>query len=303
MSYQLNSAKDAQGDEQVFMTKFNARRAEIEKYKQAHGGDLEGAYASVTGEQWPAGRSVKISHGQPEMTKDRTVKSVLGKYVAPIGAGALTALTLGGAAPALATMFGGGGAAAAPVAGSSITGGMSLMPAALPAVVGAGTSTAGAVAGGGALSTLAGLARKPNVLGGISKMITGGADASANNRGAALAANMDMDRLNIDRNAENRASTGDAWRRLQQAAYMEHRTPYAKPAGSTMDFSSMTHGASTPDELAGADAMKQEMLAQLKAGTSLPPATNVSQYTQPGAMERLARYAGPAANIFSSMRS
>lgn len=113
MSYQLNSARDANGDEQQFMERFTQNRAAIENYKRQHGGDLERAYRAVTGQAWPAGRSVKIHNGQPEMTKDRTVKSVLGKYVAPIGAGALTALTMGGAAPGLAAMFGGGGGATA----------------------------------------------------------------------------------------------------------------------------------------------------------------------------------------------
>ena len=101
-----------QSGEAQFLAFFTQRRPEIEAYKRQHGGDLEGAFQRVTGTPWPEGRSVKIHDGVPEMTKDRTVKSVLGKYVAPIGAGALTALTLGGAAPALAGLFGGGGAAA-----------------------------------------------------------------------------------------------------------------------------------------------------------------------------------------------
>ena len=101
------------GDEHLYLNRFTENRRAIEAYKARYGGDLEGAYQAVMGEPWPEGRSVKISHGRPELTKDRTVKSVLGKYVAPIGAGALTALTLGGGAPALAGVFGGGGAGAA----------------------------------------------------------------------------------------------------------------------------------------------------------------------------------------------
>ncbi len=119
MSYKLNSAKDSRGDENVFMADFTKNQAAIMRYKQINGGDLEHAYQAVTGKPWPAGRSVKISHGVPEMTKDRTIKSVLGKYVAPIGAGALTALTLGGGAPVLASLFGGGGAAGAGGAGAA----------------------------------------------------------------------------------------------------------------------------------------------------------------------------------------
>ena len=117
MGYNLNSARDSRGDEHLYVEDFNKNRAAIEAYKRQHGGDLEGAYRAVTGRPWPSGRSVKISNGRPEMTKDRTVGSVLGKYVAPIGAGALTALTLGGGAPVLAGVLGGGGTAGGAAAG------------------------------------------------------------------------------------------------------------------------------------------------------------------------------------------
>ena len=126
-----------QPGEAQFLAFFNQRRPEIEAYKRQHGGDLEGAFQRVTGTPWPEGRSVKIHGGVPEMTKDRTVKSVLGKYVAPIGVGALTALTFGGAAPALAGLFGGGGAAAGGAA--------------------AGGAAAGGAAAGGTAATAGGL--------------------------------------------------------------------------------------------------------------------------------------------------
>jgi len=128
MGYTLNSAKDSQGNEQLFMELFNRQRPQIEAYKQQHGGDLEGAFGTVTGTPWPSGRSVKISHGQPEMTKDRTVKSVLGKYVALPAALAATAAFAPGAIPALAhavggsAMAGGGGALAGRAAMGAIPG-------------------------------------------------------------------------------------------------------------------------------------------------------------------------------------
>lgn len=115
MAYQINSAKDASGQEHLFMEMFNRLAPQIQAYKQQRGGDLEGAFQAITGTPWPEGRSVKLGRGGiPEMTKDRTVKSVLGKYVVPIAAGALTA---GFGIPAL--MAGGGAAAAGGGAGAA----------------------------------------------------------------------------------------------------------------------------------------------------------------------------------------
>ena len=82
MPYTPNAARDSVGDERRFMQRFQQHQAAIVAYKQRYGGDLEGAYRAVTGESWPSGRSVKIKNGIAEMTKDRTVKSVLGKYIA-----------------------------------------------------------------------------------------------------------------------------------------------------------------------------------------------------------------------------
>ena len=139
------------GDESVYLNRFTQNRRAIEAYKARHGGDLEGAYQAIMGEPWPEGRSVKISHGRPELTKDRTVKSVLGKYVAPIGAGALTALTLGGGAPVLAGLFGGGGAAGAG-AGAGIAGASGAAGTLGGAGFGLGAAgTAGAIGGAGTL--------------------------------------------------------------------------------------------------------------------------------------------------------
>lgn len=125
MAYTLNSASDSRGDEAQYVARFNANLPAITAYKRQHGGDWEGAYGAVIGHPWPAGRSVKVTNGRGEMTKDRTVKSVLGKYVAPIAAGV--------AAPfALPALVGGGGAAAG----------------AAGAGTGAGTGAGGLTAGG-----------------------------------------------------------------------------------------------------------------------------------------------------------
>lgn len=118
MAYQLNSASDASGHEELFVQKFKANQAKIVAYKQAHGGDLEHAYQAVTGEPWPEGRSVKLKNGEPEMTKDRTVRSVLGKYVLPAAAAVVAPYAIGALA--------GGGAAAGGAAAGAGAGGVGI---------------------------------------------------------------------------------------------------------------------------------------------------------------------------------
>jgi hypothetical protein len=106
MAYTLNSAKDSKGDEDKYVAYATANAQKIYDYKALHGGDFEHAFQAVTGIPWPAGRSLKMKNYQAEMTKDRTVKSVLGKYVLPAAAAVL-------APYALSALAGGGGAAAA----------------------------------------------------------------------------------------------------------------------------------------------------------------------------------------------
>lgn len=141
MSYQPQSQ-----EEQAYIAELNAHDKAIWDYHQQRGVPLEDAFQAVTGKPWMAGRSIKFVGGTGgntgngfDMTKDRTFKSVLGKYIAPIGAGALTALTLGGAAPSFAALFGGGGGAAAGGGGAA-----------------AGAGAGGAAAAGGGVA--AGLA-------------------------------------------------------------------------------------------------------------------------------------------------
>ena len=142
------------GDENVYLNRFTQNRRAIEAYKARHGGDLEGAYQAIMGEPWPEGRSVKISHGRPELTKDRTFKSVLGKYVAPAAAIA-AAPFVGGASLGF---LGGGGAGVAGASGAAGTlggAGFGLGAAGTAGALGAaGTLGAGAA---GAAATGAGL--------------------------------------------------------------------------------------------------------------------------------------------------
>ncbi len=161
MAYTINSAKDSQGDEHTFLQRFAAAQPAIEAYKRSRGGDLESAFQAVTGTPWPSGRSVKIKSGVPQMTKDRTAKSVLGKYVA-----LPAAMAAGGymAAPAIMGAMGAG----AGVAGGGLGTGALAAGATVP---GAGMATGAGLSGGGAgfLGTLGKVA-----LGGGKKFVGGG---------------------------------------------------------------------------------------------------------------------------------
>ena len=146
----------AQGDEQLFLDDFRKNQAAIEAAKRQFGGDFEGAYQRVTGKPWPAGRSVKLSGGVPIITKDRSVKSVLGKV------GQVAAI-------------------AAPIVAAPFTGGMSL------AAIGALSGAAGAkLSGAGWKGTLAGagLGAIPGLggAGGVAKRAAGETVAAAAKR-------------------------------------------------------------------------------------------------------------------------
>lgn len=142
-----------QGDELGFLERFTSRLRDILTHKQQYGGDLEQAYQAVTGEAWPSGRSVKLRQGMPTMTKDRTVKSVLGKYVLPIGAGALTAFGIPGLFPGLASGGGTGVVGASGAAGTLGGKGFGLGQAGTAGAIGA-AGTLGAGETGNLLSRL-----------------------------------------------------------------------------------------------------------------------------------------------------
>jgi hypothetical protein len=269
MAYAINSAKDSRGDEHLFMDRFTQNRAAIEAYRRQHGGDLEGAYRAVTGEAWPEGRSVKMSNGRPEMTKDRTFKSVMGKYVAPIGAGALTALTMGGAAPALAGLFGGGGAAggagaAAGAAGAGAAGaggaGLGLLSGGvLPLGTGlGGAAAAGGASAGGIGGILGGIgsAIKADPLGALGKIgggISGAASGMAEGRrddayAQAAAGRVNQDAMGMD---QKRAVLSSLLGGVQDASI-------SRPAGSTIPTFGVSGGL-RPSALSGKDALMAEL--------------------------------------------
>ena len=154
MAYTINSAKDAGGNEDLYLQDFIQNQDQIQSYKNSHGGALEDAYQAVTGRPWPKGRSVKVGKNGAEMTKDRTAKSIIGKYLAAPAAIGATAVFAPGALPALAHGLGGAlgiGGGAAGAAGGTAVG--STVPSLIPgfgALSGVGAGFSGAAAGGAA---------------------------------------------------------------------------------------------------------------------------------------------------------
>lgn len=146
--YHLNTAEDSKGDEHLYVIEFNKRLPEIKAYMKARGVSAEKAFQGVTGKPWPEGRSVELKRGDSVgfMTKDRTIRSVLGKGAIAAGAG------VGGyfAAPALASAASGGGGGAGGVAGGASTAGAG-------SGVGAGSVGGGVLAANAAGITDAGL--------------------------------------------------------------------------------------------------------------------------------------------------
>ena len=101
-------------EEQGYMDLFMKNDRAIWDHKQRQGGSFEDAFQAVTGKPWMPGRSVKHTYdngGRFDMTKDRTVKSVLGKYIAAPAAVGLTAAFAPGALPAVGKAFLGAGKA------------------------------------------------------------------------------------------------------------------------------------------------------------------------------------------------
>jgi hypothetical protein len=299
MSYQ----DKATAEELAYLEAFRQHQAEIIAYKAQHGGDLEGAFQKVTGVPWPQNRSVKLTNGAPEITADRTFKSVMGRYVAPIAAGvaggfALPALLGGGAAA------GAGGAAS----GAAAAGGAGA----------AGTAATVATAAGASKSVwdrLRDISGNPLVgtaVGAAGKALEGTAAGAAHNRGVELDANIenaklkqqaerDYDNANIARSADDRAGQKSAWEMLNHAAYVANApkdlnttklSPYSKSIAGPGD-----------DARAGASALMGQTRDDLMSGRfrtnggaplPMPQRTGADvTIPRPGAFERIGGILGP----------
>lgn len=290
MSYTINSAKDSHGDEDKFMQAFNANLPKIMAYKQQHGGDLEGAFGAVMGTPWPAGRSVKVKNGAGEMTKDRTVKSVLGKYVALPAAIAATAAFAPGALPAIGHAMASGASALTGIGGAAggaggVAGGVGAISP--MAAFGAGST---AVGGGGIMGALGGAGGFAKLAGMASSM---GKTAAAN-RGTALEASQVQDQINTSRGAEDRASQGDAWKRLQEASYLQNKKGGYANTANLPTFGTTTPFNADPAIAQGAGGMKDEVMRRLMGNSLLPQTTNAAAMSKPGMFEKLMNVAGPA---------
>jgi len=298
MAYTINSAKDSQGNEQEFLDAFNQNLPAIAAYKQANGGDLEGAFQAVTGTPWPSGRSVKMKGSQGEMTKDRTVKSVMGKYVLPIAAGVAAPFVL----PALL----GGGASAAGASGLMADVGATM---AVPGTVGTAATlgtTAATTGGAGLLSTIGKKAAQyggEKLLSTAGAALTGNAKQDAANRGVGLEAGDVQERIRQSGRQLDLGERDDAWKKLNQSAYVQQYGGY-QPATLNMgsagtnalpDFG-IAPKASTPGQIAGADALQLKVLKRLQGGAPAPY-TQDPKLLKPGLMEKIGNWTGPALTV------
>jgi hypothetical protein len=169
---------------------------------------------------------------------------------------------------------------------------------------------------GGLMSKLGGAAASGmvgKIAGAAASGIGAATSAAANNRGAQVDAglseedrNQGRERLMLDndqnaisagnlnraatndyhvnsvaREAEGRSERNDAFKGLQRAEYVANRTGYVAPEGSrTFGFGPK---AATADEKTGAAALKNEVMARLQGGNTLPTVEKPSDFVLPSA--------------------
>ena len=189
---------------------------------------------------------------------------------------------------------------------------------ALPAASLAAIPFTGGLSATGFMGTLA--KNAPAIIGAAGSALSKGSQASANNRGAQLDATLTAEQINtnkyrdwyqmmVDRDTsergwqtENRAAEGDAWKRLQQAAYTANST-----GPKTGGFSPYTKAIAGPsDEVkAAAAALAQQKGDAITSGrfntprvmdapAPYTPITLDPKLMKGSAWETLAGYAGGA---------
>lgn len=283
MAYQLNTAKDSRGDEHLFMDQFQKRLPDILRYKREHGGDLEGAFQQVTGTPWPAGRSVKMNDGQPEMTKDRSVGSVLGKYVAPAGLAALAAFAPAALPAAGKALFGGAKA----LGGARLLG---MVPGAVQAVQNPSVANVAGVYGGSGLPG-SGVA---DVFKGLGGDINKATEQSAQNRDAEQRAAM----FGVNADAQ-------AMKNMGVASYIASGGGSTRPqhdplAGFGFDYKPQQRQVAAPPaaQQAFAAAMRDALLKKQANGEQL----TMSGIQEPGTLEKIGQWAGPGMNMWGTVQ-
>lgn len=173
-------------------------------------------------------------------------------------------------------------------------------PGVVPAITSQGASQASGGWLAGLFSGLGGWKGLSEIAGGA---LGANSQASANNRGAQLAAGMDLERLLLDRDdtyfnqrirreQEGRAGSSDAWRKLVSTDYAMNRpaqpniTPYAAPQRSLAGLQP------------GAQALQAEAMQRLKGGNPIAPVTERPlavdpNLMKPGALESITGYVSP----------
>lgn len=149
-----------------------------------------------------------------------------------------------------------------------------------------------------------GLSEIPGSIGGrlldqVGTGAQGAAQSAAHNRGTALEASLDRDRIATGRQAEDRTERDDAWKKIQQAAYVMNGThDYAPPTlqtsqgARTLPSYGFGPHASTPAEMQGAQGLQAEVMRRLTGGSQLPPLTDLDKYTHQGTFEKIAGLTG-----------
>lgn len=196
-----------------------------------------------------------------------------------------------------------GGALAAPaiagaLGGSAALGGGSTLAAnlgaasALPTMAGAGTAAAaaGTAGGWGALAS--------KVAPFASRALSSMSQADAQNRGVALDATLEQDRLRLAGAQDQRVGESDAWKKIAQAGYVKNWQP------PTAAFSPYTKAIAAPTDVqkTAAQAYEDEMLKRLQSGKAGFQPTDISSFITPARSERLAGYVGAGLSAFDALR-
>lgn len=159
----------------------------------------------------------------------------------------------------------------------------------VPGLQGVGASGLASSLGG---KVVQGIGAAGSVLGSMGK-------TAAANRGSALEAQQNQDRINIARAVEDRASRGDAWKKLLNAQYVLGGGSQFKAPAGLPSYGFGPH-APTADTMAGARGLSAEVMNRLVNGSTLPPGADMS-LTKPGAFEQFTNVAAPAASVFGQL--
>jgi hypothetical protein len=221
---------------------------------------------------------------------------------------------------------------AAPIAAAPFTGGTSL------ALIGAGAGAANAAlnkqglkgmamgAGLGAIPGLGGMGKAATTAGEqvantagkslMGKMMSGDTltalgkglgsigQTAAHNRGAKLDAYMQADEMRMANDRERRAEEADIMRKLQQTGYIKgggfkdqsERALAGNPVSKKFDFGVRP---STEAQIAASTELEKQLMGRMSNPRQL---RDYDSQMNPGVMEQIMNYAGPAASIWGAAR-